>query len=67
MTFVADDNALSEPRVAVLGMGEATDLAEAVGPAEVEWVAEPAVTPDHAAERLEGFNSALQAVLAARG
>jgi hypothetical protein len=48
-------------------MGEATDLAEAVGPAEVEWVAEPAITPDHATERLAGFHAAVQAVLAAGG
>ena len=58
---------LPEGALARLGTGECTDLAEAVGPAEVEWVAEPAITGDQAAERLEGFNSAIQTVLAARG
>jgi hypothetical protein len=32
----------------------------------VEWVAEPAITADQAAERLSVYNSAVQAVLAAR-
>jgi len=59
-----DATALGVAALARLGMGEATDLAEAVGPAGVEWVAEPAITADQAAERLEGFNSAVRAVLA---
>jgi hypothetical protein len=52
--------------LARLGAGECTALAEAVGVAEVEWVAEPAITPDQAAERCSVYNSAVQAVLAAR-
>jgi glycerol kinase len=62
-----DATALGVAALARLGTGERTDLAGAVGPAEVEWVAEPAITPDRAAERLAGFDSAVRAVLAARG
>jgi glycerol kinase len=62
-----DATALGVAALARLGMGERTDLAGAVGPAEVEWTAEPAITPDQAAERLAGFSSAIQAVLASRG
>ena len=62
-----DATALGVAALARLGTGERTDLAGAVGPAEVEWVAEPAITPDQAAERLAGFDSAVRAVLAARG
>ena len=62
-----DATALGVAALARLGTGERTDLAGAVGPAEVDWVAEPAITPDQAAERLAGFDSAVRAVLAARG
>ena len=58
-----DATALGVAALARLGTGECTDLAEAVGPAEVEWVAEPAITADQAAERLNGFNSAVRRVL----
>ena len=59
--------ALGVAALARLGIGDAADLAEAVGPAELEWVAEPAITTDEAAERLAVFESALHASLAARG
>jgi glycerol kinase len=61
-----DATALGVAALARLGAGECTALAEAVGQAEVEWVAEPAITPDQAAERCSVYNSAVQAVLAAR-
>src|SRR6266702_1322155 len=47
--------ALGAAALARLGLGEIADLAEAAGPAEVEWVAEPAITPEEAAKRLAGF------------
>jgi len=62
-----DATALGVAALARLGTGDRDDLAGAVGPAEVEWVAEPAITPDQAAERCSVYNSAVQAVLAARG
>src|SRR5262249_11755054 len=62
-----DATALGVAALARLGAGERTTLAEAVGQAEVEWVAEPAITPDQAAERLSVHNSAVAAVLAPRG
>jgi hypothetical protein len=52
--------------LARLGAGERATLAEAVGRAEVERVAEPEITPDQAAERLSVYNAAVEAVLAAR-
>jgi glycerol kinase len=61
-----DATALGVTALARLGAGERTTLAEAVGQAEVDWVAEPAITPDQAAERCSVYNSAVQAVLAAR-
>jgi glycerol kinase len=61
-----DATALGVAALARLGAGERTALADAVGQAEVEWVAEPAITTDQAAERLSVHNSAIQAVLAAR-
>ena len=62
-----DATALGVAALGRLGTGERTDLAEAVGPAEVEWVAEPAISADQAAERLAGFESAVQAVLESPG
>jgi glycerol kinase len=62
-----DATALGVAALARLGTGEHTDLAEAVGPAEVEWVATPAITADQAEERLAAHDRAVQAVLAARG
>jgi glycerol kinase len=61
-----DATALGVAALARLGTGERTTLAEAVGQAEAEWVAEPAISPDRAAERLAGFDRAVRAVLAAR-
>jgi len=61
-----DATALGVAALARLGAGERATLAEAVGQAEVEWVAEPAITADQAAERLSVYDSAVQAVLAAR-
>ncbi len=59
--------ALGAAALARLGLGEIADLAEAAGPAEVEWVAEPAITPEEAAKRLAGFDSAQRSLLARRG
>jgi glycerol kinase len=63
----ADATALGAAALARLGMGESSSLAEAVGPAEVEWVAEPAISADLAAERIATFDSAIHALLASRG
>jgi glycerol kinase len=60
----ADATALGVAALARLGLGEAASAAEAVGPAEVEAVVEPAITADEAAERLVAFRSALQLALA---
>ena len=62
-----DATALGVAALARLGTGERRALAEAVGPAEVEWVAEPAITAEQAAERLSVHDSAVHAVLAVRG
>ena len=62
-----DATALGVAALARLGTGEHTDLAGAVGPAEVAWAAEPAITADRAAERLAVYDRAVQAVLAAPG
>jgi len=53
--------------LARLGVGEATSLAQAVWPVDVEATAEPAITKDQAAERLQQFDSLLQATAAAAG
>ena len=62
-----DATALGVAALARLGAGDRADLAEAVGPAEVDWVAEPAITADQAAERLAAYDCAVRAVLAAQG
>jgi len=62
-----DATALGVAALARLGAGDRADLAEAVGQAEVEWVAEPAITADQAAERLSAYDRAVRAVLAAPG
>jgi glycerol kinase len=59
-----DATALGVAALARLGAGDHADLAGAVGPAEVEWVAEPAITADQAAERLAAYDLAVRAVLA---
>jgi glycerol kinase len=62
----ADATALGVAALARLGAGSASGVAEAVGPAEVEAVVEPAITADEAAERLVAFRSALPLALAGR-
>jgi glycerol kinase len=61
-----DATALGVAALARLGLGEATSVAEAVGPAEVEMVVEPSITADQAAERLAVFRTALDLTLAPR-
>jgi len=62
----ADATALGVAALARLGLGEATSVAEALGPAEVERVVEPSITADQAAERLSVFRAALDLTLAPR-
>jgi len=59
--------ALGVAALARLGLGNSADLPEAAGPASLEWVAEPAITADQAAERLAAFESAVRASVAAGG
>jgi glycerol kinase len=61
-----DATALGVAALARLGLGEATSVAEAVGPAEVEMVVGPSITADQAAERLAAFRTALDLTLAPR-
>jgi glycerol kinase len=56
--------ALGVAALARLGSGQASSLAEALGPAEVETVIDPAVSADEAAGRMLAFESALRASLA---
>jgi glycerol kinase len=60
-----DATALGVAALARLGMGEAASVAEAVGPADVEAVIEPRISPAEAAQRLAAFESATRAILAA--
>jgi glycerol kinase len=62
----ADATALGVAALARLGAGDASSVAEAVGPAEVEAIVEPAITADEAAERIVAFRSALPLALAGR-
>jgi glycerol kinase len=62
-----DATALGVAALARLGVGEATSLAQAVWPVDVEATAEPAITKDQATERLQQFDSLLQATAAAAG
>jgi glycerol kinase len=62
---VPDATALGVAALALLGAGEASSVAEAVGPAEAETVIEPRIGAAEAAERLAAFEAGLQAVLAA--
>jgi glycerol kinase len=62
---VPDATALGVAALARLGAGEASSVAEAVGPAEAETVIEPRMGAAEAAERLGAFEAGLQAVLAA--
>jgi glycerol kinase len=60
-----DATALGVAALARIGMGEAASVEQAVGPADVESVIEPRISPAEAAQRLAAFESALQAILAA--
>jgi glycerol kinase len=62
----ADATALGVAALARLGLGDATSVGEALGPAEVERVVEPSITADQAAERLAVFRTALDLTLAPR-
>ena len=62
----ADATALGVAALARLGAGDAACVAEAVWPAEVEAIVEPAITADQAAERIVAFRSALPLALAGR-
>jgi glycerol kinase len=52
-----DATALGVAALARLGVGDAGSLAEALGPAELEEVVEPAISADFAAERIVAFQS----------
>jgi len=52
-----DATALGVAALARLGAGDAGSLAEALGPAELEEVVEPAISADFAAERIVAFQS----------
>jgi glycerol kinase len=60
-----DATALGVAALARLGLGDATTLDEAVGPAAAS-VIEPRISPGEAAQRLARFEAALAATLAAR-
>ena len=60
-----DATALGVAALARIGTGEAASLEQAVGPASVESVIEPRISPAEAAQRLAAFESALQTILAA--
>jgi glycerol kinase len=62
-----DATALGVAALARLGTGEAAGVDEAAGPARVQSVAEPAIGPEQAAERLAAFEAGLRAVLAVSG
>jgi len=57
-----DATALGVAALARLGMGDATSLADAVGPAGVQQVVTPAMSADEAAHRLSQFEKALTIV-----
>jgi len=61
----ADATALGVAALARIGMGQAGGVEQAVGPAGVEAVIEPRIDAAEAAERMAGFEAALQATLAA--
>ena len=56
----ADATALGVAALARLGAGGAASAAEALGPADVETIVEPAITADDSAERMAAFRSAVQ-------
>lgn len=59
---VPDATALGVTALARLGLGAASSLADAVGPADVERVVEPRMSADQAARRLAEFEAALELV-----
>ncbi|HLI41830.1 MAG TPA: FGGY family carbohydrate kinase [Streptosporangiaceae bacterium] len=59
-----DATALGVAALARLGLSGAASPGEALGPAEVREVVEPAITADEAAERLAAFRSALERAVA---
>ena len=61
-----DATALGVAALARLGAGEASSAGEALGPAEVETIIEPAITADEAAVRMMAFETALGLTLARR-
>ena len=61
-----DATALGVAALARLGLGDAASLGEALGPAELETIIEPAITADEAAMRIGAFQSALDLTLAGR-
>lgn len=61
-----DATALGVAALARLGAGEASSAGEALGPAEVETIIEPAITADEAAMRMMAFETALGLTLARR-
>jgi glycerol kinase len=61
-----DATALGVAALARLGVGDAASLGEALGPAGLETIIEPAITADEAAMRMGAFRSALSLTLARR-
>ncbi len=62
----ADATALGVAALARIGTGDAASATEALGPAGVEEVVEPAITADQAAVRMGVFRSALELTLVRR-
>ena len=60
-----DATAMGAAALARIGMGQAADMAQAVGPVPVEAVIEPRISADQAAERLAVFEAGLRAAIAA--
>jgi glycerol kinase len=59
---VPDATALGVAALARLGLGDAANLADAVGPADIERVVEPRMSADQAAERVARFEAAVSQV-----
>jgi glycerol kinase len=59
---VPDATALGVAALARLGLGAATSLADAVGPADIERVVQPQMSADQAAQRLAEFEAAVDLV-----
>jgi glycerol kinase len=62
----ADATALGVAALARIGTGDAASAPEALGPAGVEEVVEPAISADQAATRMDVFRSALELTLVRR-